>query len=1037
MTLKQTIVIILLCMISFVEAIAQSKIQGVVYDSDGSVFEGASVVIKGSSPIIGTITNEEGSFSLDAKQGDILVVSFLGYYDAEHIVTSFANNLEIHLKPSVDLMDEIVVVGYGVQKKSVLSSAVSKVTEKDLNLGNPTTVENALQGKVSGLMVISNSGQPGSDSKIRVRGVGTVHDSNPLYIVDGMPSESGINHINPSDIESIEVLKDAASAAIYGSRGANGVILVTTKQGKSGKATINYEFSYGIQNPAHMVALCNGEEYQMLMNEMAQNSGKSPFFPSKSSINTNWQEEMQNKNAPILNHKLSISGGTDISNYYLSFGYVNQEGIMAKGHSDYERYNVRLNYNTTLLNATDRKWLNKISLGSIVYYSKSIYNGSTINNSEAAGLITSVNALPPTEPVYQTEPAILAQYEIMYPNHVIGSNGLAYNIIDMPGITNPLADLQVNHNERRIPQNFGANFNLNIDLLPGLKFKTTYSAEWIYNSIKNVVPVYELNATNRNASSRVYDSKRDSNQWQWENILTYNKSIRKHNLGAIVGTSMSSYYYSNLDATDYNLLVVDIDKAYIDTATASKESADVSGGAYDHKIASLFARVNYNYNDKYLLEAVVRRDGSSNFSKNHQYAIFPSLSAGWVITKEPWMKSASKWLNFAKLRLSWGQNGNEKIGSFAYTSMMGQGKNAVIDGKVYTGMLPVGYANADLKWETSEQLDLGLDLRLFNNALTFTADYFKKDTKGMLMNMGIPWYTSYGSMTVNGGKVKNEGFELDLSYKFNVGDFNFSLGANASYVNNMVVDQGSDRRAIDQLGGGMGGQVTFSENGRPYGFFFGYVHDGIFQNWDEINSYSYIDDKGNTVLKQPYAKPGDIRFKDIDGKNGINADDQTMIGNPIPDWTFGINLYAEYKGFDLSAFFQGSLGNDIFKLYRRSNLGYANWEQAWVNRWHGEGTSNWYPRVVEGDNLNTRVSSFYVEDGSYIRLKVLQLGYSLPKKWMRKAHIKGFRVYLQGENLFTLTNYTGYDPEVGTRNGFDGGTYPQARVFTIGANITF
>ncbi len=460
-------------------------------------------------------------------------------------------------------------------------------------------------------------------------------------------------------------------------------------------------------------------------------------------------------------------------------------------------------------------------------------------------------------------------------------------------------------------------------------------------------------------------------------------------------------------------------------------------GRKDYRIASIFGRINYNYDEKYLFEAVVRRDGSSNFSREHQYATFPSVSLGWVLTREKFMENRPSWLDFAKIRLSWEQNGNERIGSFAYTSMMSQGKNAVINGKVYTGMLPSGYANADLKWETSEQTDLGIDLRFFNSALTFSADYFVKKTKDMLLSMPIPLYTSYGSMTVNSGTVKNEGIEFEASYRFKVGEVNLGINGNASYVKNTVTDQGPDRVGLNNIGGGMGGQVSWRENGRPYGFFYGYLHDGIFQNQQEIDSYTYVDSNGKTQLIQPNAKPGDIRFKDLDGKNGLNGDDRTMIGKPNPDWTYGFTLSADWKGLDFSAFFQGSIGNDIYKLYRRSNVTFGNYDKSWLNRWHGEGTSNWVPRVIDGDNNNYQVSNFFVEDGSYMRLKVLQIGYSLPGQMLQRVGVKGLRFFVQGENLFTITNYSGYDPEVGTRDGFDGGTYPQARTYTIGANITF
>jgi TonB-linked SusC/RagA family outer membrane protein len=521
-------------------------------------------------------------------------------------------------------------------------------------------------------------------------------------------------------------------------------------------------------------------------------------------------------------------------------------------------------------------------------------------------------------------------------------------------------------------------------------------------------------------------------RWSFQTRLDWAETYGKHDITAMVG--FEAYKVNDQSSASTK---TGFENEVLEEFNNVLEATTIEGTQNGYAAASLFGRATYAYDSKYLAEVNIRYYGSSRFASRSRWGLFPSISAGWVITREPWMESVRNWMNLAKVRFSWGQNGNERIGSFQYTSMMSQGKNAVIDGKVYTGMLPSGYANADLVWETSEQIDLGLDFRFFNNALTFTVDYFEKYTKDMLMNMPIPRYTSYGSMIVNAGTVENKGVELEASYKFNIGKVNFAVGANATYLQNTVTNQGTDRTGLDNVGGGMGGTVTYAENGRPYGFFYGYVHDGIFQNQKEIDSYTYVDGEGKTQLKQPNAKPGDIRFKDLDGKNGINADDRTMIGNPIPDWTFGLNLYAEWKGLDFSAFFQGTQGNDIFKLYRRSNLGYANWDKAWLNRWHGEGTSDFMPRVVEGDNENYRISDFFVEDGSYIRLKVLQIGYSFPKKWMDTIHVKGLRLFLQGDNLFTITKYSGYDPEVGTRNGFDGGTYPQARAFTIGANITF
>lgn len=1035
--LKQTLLLsFLICF--HLQLFPQSNMletRGIVVDEADETMPGVSVVIK-NNPSIGTITDYDGKFQLKVAEGDVIVFSFMGYNNIEHKAERPESNLIIRLTESSKELDEVVVVGYGIQKKSLVSSAVSRVTSEDLDRGNPTNVQNAMKGKLSGIQIISESGQPGAASKIRIRGIGTINDSNPLYVIDGMPS-SDINHLNPSDIESIEVLKDAASAAIYGARGANGVILMTTKKGAKGNTRLNYEFSYGVQNPERKIDLMNSSEYQMIMNEMAGNMGKNPYFTTPSKIDTDWQNVLKNNNAPLVNHKATVSGGNDQSTYYASLGYLQQEGIFAKDYSNFERYNARLNYNNILWDIKDRNWLNKIVFGSNTNYSHSKRN-SSFYNSESGGIISSINMLPPTEAVYQTDPQILADYDLFYPNHVIAPNGLAYNIIEMREISNPLANLQVENDQQTINQRFGANLNLDVDLLPGLKYKTTYGLDWGFGSYKKVVPVYELNATSKNSNSKVYDQKWESFSWQWENILSYNHSFGLHNVGVMAGTTLYSYHYSGIYAEDYDLLIVDLKKGYINTATAPEENSIVSGDGNDHRLASVFSRINYNYDEKYLLEAVIRRDGSSNFAPKRQYAIFPSFSVGWVLTREDFMENQPSWFDFAKIRVGWGQNGNENIGAFKYTTMMTKVGNAVEDRKVYTAMLPNGYSNENLKWETSEQTNIGIDLRFLRNALTFTADYFNKKTKDMLLWFPIPKYTSYSTMLMNTGNVKNEGVEFEASYKFDISKVKIGLSGNASYIKNTVSEQGQDRMGIDYLGGGMGGQVTYSENGRPYGFFYGYVHDGIFQNWDEVKSYTYEKD-GINHLKQPNAQPGDMRFKDLDGKDGINDEDRTMIGDPNPDWTFGFTLTAEWKDFDFSAFFQGSQGNDIFKLYRRPTVAYANWGKEWLNRWHGEGTSNWMPRIVEGDPSGTlnQVSSFYVEDGSYLRLKVLQLGYKIPQHLLKKIYMNNLRIFVQGENLLTFTKYTGYDPEVGTRNGFDGGTYPQARTFTIGANIVF
>ncbi|MDR0738219.1 MAG: TonB-dependent receptor, partial [Prevotellaceae bacterium] len=968
----------------------------------------------------------------------VLQFSYVGYNTAEQVAQSTV--LDVKLTEATTALDEVIVVGYGVQKKSVVTAAISQVLGDDLDLEKPSNVQNALKGKVSGVQITSNSGQPGADSKILIRGVGTVNDANPLYVIDGMPSSNGINYLNPSDIASIEILKDAASAAIYGSRGANGVVLVTTKSGKTNtKAQFNYEFSYGFQNLSKNSDLLNSTDYQMLMNEMGANSGRGNnyYFPTPSTVNTDWQEELSYHNAPLVNHKFSLSGGNERNTYYVSFGILEQSGIFAKGYADFSRYNARLNYTHTLLDTKERSWLNNISFGSKVGYSYSKSIGSNIGNSEAGGTIASMNMLPPTEPVFQNDPAELARYANVYPNHVTDDDGRVYNIIDMREIVNPLAALKVRNNQRREPQVINANFDLNANLLPGLSFKSTASFEWGHYSDRSVTPAYDLNADQKYAASSVYNLMSESYTWQWENILQYNTNFGKHNLGILAGTTLSSSFYHYISGQRYDLIEVSIDKGFLNIsgATDGDDRARANGDASDHKMASLFGRISYNYGEKYLFEATVRRDGSSNFGKNNQFAVFPSISAGWVLTNEGFMESRPAWLDFAKIRASWGQNGNEAIGSFGYTSLIVQGDlRAVIDDQIMQGAKSNGYSNQNLKWETSEQTDIGIDLRLFNS-FSLSIDWFDKKTKDMLCWLALPDYAGYASILTNKGSVSNKGWEFDASYKFRLGNVNIGLGANASYVKNVVTEQGDSDIpvAINGLGGGLGGSVTWRANGEPYGFFYGYVHDGIFQTQAEADA-----------SQQSNAVVGGIRWKDLDGKPGITGDDRTNIGSPNPDWTYGFTLSADWKGVDFSAFFQGVQGNEIYKLYRRGNVTKANWDNAWLNRWHGQGTSNWIPAVYEGnlapgggDTGANAVSNLYVEDGSYFRLKVLQLGYTIPHNITQKILLQKARIFIQAENLLTITDYTGLDPEVGTRNGFDGGTYPQARIWTLGINVTF
>jgi len=1038
---KQILFVAAFLLMNVVCAMSQNvRISGVVVSaSDGSPLTGVSVVQKGSSN--GASTDVNGRYELTVPVGSDVEVSYLGFIAQQFKVVAGKTVYDIEMEDDQKLLDEVIVVGYGIQKKSVVTAAISRVTTEELDLEKPTNVQNALKGRVSGVQITSNSGQPGSDSKIYIRGVGTVNDASPLYVIDGMPSNNGINYLNPSDIASIEILKDASSASIYGARGANGVVLVTTKTGKSNtKMHLSYDFSYGMQNPTKRSNLLGSSDYQMIMNEMGKNSGRGDnfYFPSASTIDTDWQEVLTYSNAPITNHRVAISGGGDRNTFYASFGILDQSGIFAKGYADFTRYNARLNISNTLLETKERTWLNKIVFGAKTSYTTSKSVGSGIGNSEASGVMASMNMLPPTEAVYQTNESEIENYKNIYPNYVTASDGKVYNIINMREIVNPLASMQVRNNSLSTPQLFTAALDLTFDLLPGLTYKTTGDFEWSYSASRGFTPKYDLNTDQTNANANVWNSMSKGYSWQWENIINYTASIGKHNFVVLAGTSLASGFWQWMSGTRYDPIELNMDKAFLDiSGAAAGDSRDrVSGSASDSKMSSFFGRLSYNFDEKYMLEATVRRDGSSNFGPNFKYGTFPSISGGCVLTNEDFLSEKANFLSFAKLRASWGRNGNDRIGSFGYTTTIVTGDyRAVINDIVMQGAKPSGYSNPNLKWETSEQTDIGLDLRFLNNALSFTVDYFDKQTKDMLCWLALPDYAGYSGIRTNKGTVSNKGWEFDASYKFNLGGINFGINANASFVKNLVIDQGDSDIpvAINGLGGGLGGSVTWRANGEPYGFFYGYVHDGLFQNQAEVEASI----QSNAVI-------GGIRWKDTDGNGKIDGDDRVNIGSPNPDWTYGLTLTADWKGLDFSAFLQGVQGNEIYKLYRRGNVTRANFGEEWLGRWHGEGTSNWYPILYEGNSspagketgANT-VSNLYVEDGSYMRLKVVQLGYTLPRNLTKKVLIDKLRIFAQGENLLTITDYTGLDPEVGTRNGFDGGTYPQAKILTFGFNISF
>ena len=1051
--MKKLLSVLFLLSFTLAAVYAQNiQIKGtVVSGTDNEPLPGVNVVVKGNTST-GTITDFNGTFTLSAPADAILSISYIGFKSQE-IAVKGHKDIKIVLQEDSETLDEVVVVGYGVQKKSVVTASIAKVSADDLASTAPVRMDNALKGLASGVTVTSSSGQPGAAAQIRVRGVGTIRTENgaadPLYIVDGMPLEGGLDYLNPNDIASIEVLKDAASGAVYGARAANGVILVTTKTGKIGKTKVTYDFSYGWQSAWKKRDVLNASEYALMINEGTINAGIAPKFsdPYSYGQGTNWQDEVFNNNAPMMNHQVSVSGASEKVNYLFSLGFYTQDGIVGGNfdRSNYERLTLRSNTQYTLFDESkERNWLNSLKVTSNLSYAR-IKSTNFDDNSTWGTPLGSALALSPILNVYdETEEAIKAQFDkygttAEYTPVYDPRNGKLFSIPGEFGeMSNPIAKLSL-PGDKHWSHKFVANFSAELQLWDNLKFKTSYGADlsfWGYDSYR---PLYYLRSGESSTQSSAYSRKEDGTVWQLENVLMYDKSIDKHSFSVLLGQSAKkssgSYLYgSRNNITNYS-------RPYIDASTglAANADRDAAGApSVDATLASIFARASYNYDERYMLQVTVRRDGSSRFGPNNHYAVFPSFSLGWNLTNEKFMNKRPNWLTTTKIRLSWGKNGNENIGNFKYTVLTSPGNNAIFGSSenVINGVKASGLANPDLKWEESEQLDFGLDFGFFNNALTFTADYYKKKTNGMLMEMNIPFYVGEAKPIGNVGKMENSGIELEAAYKFRVSDWNFRVSANASYLKNKLIEYGNESgwENLDSFQGT--GDISRAENGKPFPFFYGYKTAGIFQNTDEVKAYK--NDKGE--LLQPTAVPGDVRFVDVDGNGIIDANDRTDIGKGMPDWTFGFNLGVSWKNFDLNMMWQGTAGNDIYDATRRTDIATSNLPSWMLNRWTGEGTSNRIPRFVQGDNVNWQSSDLYVYDGSYLRLKNIQLGYTLPAALTQKVFISSLRFYVAAENLFTFTKYHGFDPEIssgGTSLGIDYGVYPQARVWTIGASLSF
>lgn len=1020
------------------QAVAQTlQVKGrITSASDGTPLPGVTISVQGRNTA--TLSNETGEYNLDIPgTSATLIFKQVGMVTKEVAVRT-GGVYDVSLEDDMTELDQLVVVGYNTQKRTVVTGAITSVKASDLETMPVTRLEQSLQGRTSGLTIASNSGQPGSAATIRVRGFTTFGNNNPLWVVDGVVvNAGGISYLNQSDIESIEVLKDAASQAIYGARAAAGVILVTTKKGVSGGVRVNYNTFVGTSAPARKLSLLNAREYATLRNEAALASGNAlPFSdPAALGEGTDWQEEVFNRSAFRQNHEFSLSGGTGKSTFYSSFGHLSQEGVIASRISKYQRTNIRLN--------SEHKVASWLKLGQNLGYSHEKSQGLGNTNSEFGGPLSSAINLDPITPLVETDPAVINSPNRPYSaNPVVrDANGNPYGISQYvtQEMTNPLAYIQTRLGNYGWSDNIVGNVYGEITPLKGLRIRSTLGSKLSYWGHESFSPVAYLNAVNVRSQN---DFTRGTNRgfdWNLENTILYTKEISDHSLTFLLGQGA---YYDNrargISVTYFGLPVDNFDDASLNYNIPTDQRNSSGYENAGHTVSSLFARVNYNFQEKYMLEALVRRDGSSRFGSNNKYGVFPSLSMGWVLSREAFLQGHD-YIKMLKLRGGYGVVGNDNINDFAYLSTIGGGRNYTIG---ETDMYTVGYSpnapsNPDLKWEQTSQTNVGLEMNLLHK-ISITLDWFNKVTTGILQYPRIPAYVgAIGNPAANVADMRNTGVELELGYKNRLGQVDFSASGNVSYLKNEVTNIGAGVNFLDGTGFQASSySITRTMTGQPYNSFYGFKTLGIFQNLAEIEAYTSSEGK----LIQPNARPGDFKWADLDGNGTIDAADRTFIGDPTPNWTFGFTLSANWKNFDATVFGQGVAGNKVFQGLRRLDINNANYSRKALGRWTGEGSSDTYPRLSDNDpNRNfTNPSEFYLEDGSYLRFKTVQLGYTLPVSLTQKIGIQKTRLYIMGENLLTFTRYSGFDPEIGGGiMSIDRGVYPQARSFMLGLNVSF
>ena len=1116
--MKKNLSLLLLIIAVSISVLAQTKITGVVTADNGDLLPGATVLLKGTT--IGTVTDINGNYSLDVQSNEgTIVFSYVGYITKE-ISIDGQTNIDVILTMDITGLDEIVVIGYGVQKKSLVTGAISKVTSDEISQTQNLRVEQALQGKTAGVIIAQQSGSPGADITVRVRGIGSNSTSSPLFVVDGMRT-SGIDYLSPNDIESIEILKDAASSAIYGAEAANGVVIITTKKGTKGQTSFNYNGYYGIQNVAHYQESMDAEQYIKYHHEafawkyIYSRSDPSAYTMESPEVidagfkglpysyesgtvykldwedgnlrtsdnattrtnlgtGTDWMAEMFSP-APITSHNLSATGGSDLGSYYISGGFFNQEGIVGGPKSNYDRYNFRFNGNINI-----NKWMNVYS--NVGYTHKE--RKSLTENDWFSGQLTAAKHLDPLTPITVSSIEELPEFAQGFKPYLLrNEDGEYYGISDLITATelaNPFAKIE-DHNGIWKEDKLVGGTGIDFTPIDGLKIHSgvdidlayahnSWSTSPRFYSEENHLETDTLDALNvsgdpldgtidsiDNAPSLTYETFK----WftiQNENYITYSFKIGSNNISLLAGNTIRQYSHMRYAVTVPGLYSTDERwKVYGATDWTSSISSDINiyvpwgGLGYEtNRLVSYYGRLSYDYNEKYMATVNFRADGSSKFGPNNKFGYFPSISAGWIISRENFFPQMDI-ISFMKLRASWGINGSlSNLDDWKYLKLYERTTGGLITA--------TGEDNPDLRWEQSKQTDIALDLGFFRNKIMLTADYFIKLTDGLLVQASVPEYllTRGDQPYINGGIIQNNGLELELRFNDKEGDLKYSIGLNGSFLKNKVKELSKNYAAL--RGANLQGNIINKfEEGESVWYFWGFETNGVFQNQQEIDDYYVVNTDGDTVRPQADAVPGEIKLidwasYDINGEVVAKPDgvldeaDRKNLGSPYPKFTYGINANFDYHNFDLTLFIQGVYGNKIYNV-ERLDQSYLN-KAAWLyeDRWTGYGSTNSGVLPVCGSYTAylTMPNDFWIQDGSYLRLKQIMFGYTLPEALSSKLLIKKLRIYVSGNNLLTLTKYRGSDPELGgTSNddtntiGIDYGMYPSAKSIIGGINLTF